>query len=542
MNIFVPGIDVDMFAGGGGASSGILAATGKSPEIAINHNDNALSMHEANHPETMHILENIWKVAIDDYTDGRQINNLWASPDCRHFSKARGGKPTSKSVRGLAWSIVRFVHDLGRNRPMKIFLENVEEFLGWEDFNAWAKELKRYGYKMEHKQLRACDYGAPTIRKRLFIIMRRDGKKIVWPKPTHGKLGSPAVISGKLKPWRTAAEIIDWSIPCPSIFDTKAEIKEKFGLNSIRPLADNTLKRVAAGVFRYVIEAEHPFFVSLGQQGGSNRSAFDPMSTITASQGDMNCVVTPTLVNVANSKTTGRGPNTWDIEEPTRTITSSPGFAVVAPQLIQMGYGDKLGQKPRVLDLDKPVGTITAQGNKFALVSAFLAQHNTQRSGVNSGREVDAPLSTITGRGTQQNIVAANMIHLKGSNRNDASVEAPLNTITAGGTHAGLIAAFLTKYYGVQQAPDLHSPLHTITTKDRFTLVVVHINGDPYVITDIGMRMLTPRELFRAQGFPPEYIIDRGADGRVFTKTEQIHKCGNSVPPPLVEAIVGANQ
>lgn len=498
-----PGFIIDSFAGGGGAAEGIRRALGRCPDVAINHNEVALSMHAANHPDTKHLVENVWQVEIETHSAGRSVDILWASPDCRHFSKARGGKPTSKSVRGLAWSIVKMVHELGHRRPQKIFLENVEEFLTWEDFGAWAKELKRYGYKMEHRELRACDYGAPTIRKRLFIIMRRDGKPIVWPEPTHGKPDDPAVIDGRLKPWRTAAEIIDWSIPCPSIFDTKDEIMEKHGVRSIRPLADATLRRVAAGVFKYVIDAADPFFVTLGQQGGSNRSAFDPLNTVTASKGDQNSLVVPTL--------------------------------------IQMGYGEKPGQPPRVLDLNKPVGTITAQGNKFALVSAFLAQHNTQRSGVNPGRAADEPLSTITGRGTQQQIVSAHMIHMKGSNRNASSVDLPLNTICAGGTHAGVVAAFLTKYYGTQQSPDLRAPLHTITTKDRFTLVVVHINGDPYIIADIGMRMLTPRELFLAQGFPADYVIDRGADGRVITKTDQIHKCGNSVPPPLVEAIVGAN-
>jgi len=541
MNAPLKTIDIDSFAGGGGAAQGIFMAKGVAPAIAINHNETALAMHAANHPECIHLVENIWKVEIETHTNGKQVDILWASPDCRHFSKARGGKPTSKSVRGLAWSIVRMVHDLGRKRPMKIFLENVEEFLTWEDFDAWSKELRRYGYKMEHRDLRACDYGAPTIRKRLFIVMRRDGKPIKWPEPTHGAPDNPLVISGDLQPWRTAAEIIDWSIPCPSIFDTSEEIMAKYGVRSIRPLAENTQKRIAAGIMRYVINAQEPFFVSYGQQGGANRSAFDPMHTVTASAKDTNCIVTPTLVNVANSKTTGRGPNTWSVNEPVRTVTSNPGFAVISPQLIQMGYGDKPGQKPRVLDTGKPLGTITAQGNKFALVAAFLAQHNTQRSGVNPGRRVDAPMSTITGRGTQQQVVAAHMINMKGVKRSAYSIEQPLTTICASTVHAGVVAAFLTKYYGTDQDPDLRAPLHTITTKDRFTLVVVHINGDPYVMTDIGMRMLTPRELFLAQGFPPNYIIDSGADGRVITKTEQIHKCGNSVPPQLVEAIVRAN-
>lgn len=494
---------VDSFAGGGGASTGIALALGRSPDIAINHNPVALAMHAANHPETLHLAENVWKVNLELHTGGRKVGLLWASPDCRHFSKARGGQPTSKSVRGLAWSIVRFVHDLGRNRPDVICLENVDEFLTWEDFPAWSAALRRLGYKMKHWSLRACDYGAPTIRKRLFIVLRRDGKPIVKPEPTHGDPNSEAVRAGKLKPWRMAAEIIDWQLPCPSIFDSAAEIWRKHHVRAVRPLAENTCRRIAAGVMRYVVEAEEPFFVTHGQQGGRSRSASDPLHTVTASRKDTNAIVVPTLV--------------------------------------QAGYGERPGQAPRMPGLDKPLGTVVAGGGKHALVAAFLAQHNSDRNRANPGREARAPLSTITGRGTQQQVVAAHLISLKGSDRRASDLREPARTVCAGGTHAGLVAAFLTKYYGNSGDPRLGDPLHTVTTRDRFGLVTVRVDGADYVIADIGMRMLTPRELFRAQGFDDSYVIDRDGEGRPIGKSDQIHKCGNSVCPPVVQALVAAN-
>ncbi|MEM7300676.1 MAG: DNA cytosine methyltransferase, partial [Pseudomonadota bacterium] len=565
---------IDSFAGGGGASAGMMAAFGRSPDIAINHCDVAMSMHAANHPETLHLPENIWQVNIDEYTARRKVGFLWASPDCRHFSRARGGKPISKSVRGLAWSIVKFVHELRDNTPDVIALENVCEFLTWEEFPKWKRALRKYGYRMEHRVLKFCDYGVPTIRKRLFIIMRRDGKKIVWPEQTHGDPKSDTVQTSKLLPWKTSGhDVIDWSIPCPSIFDTSEQIMAKYGVRAVRPLVEATCKRIAAGVVRYVLEAEEPFFVTMGQHGGGSRSALNPMHTITASTKDQNAVVVPNLVSLANMSDAGKReyPVTEPLttvtgtsekalvachisrqfgasighaaDQPLGTVTANGGgkSAMVAATMVQSGYGEREGQAPRTLDIEAPLGTVVAGGCKHALVAAFLAQHNTQRSGVNPGRAAELPISTITGTGTQQNVVAAHMINLKGSDRRMARCDEPLQTICAGGTHAGLVAAFLTKYYGTLQAPWLTEPLHTVTTKDRFSLVTCHIQGEPYIITDIGMRMLTPRELYRAQGFPEDYIIDRGEDGKPITKTEQIRKCGNSVSPILAEAIAKAN-
>lgn len=559
-------IIVDSFAGGGGASTGIEMALGRSPDIAINHDEIALALHAANHPETEHLNSNIWKVDPSVACRGRPVGFAWFSPDCKDHSKAKGGKPIRKNIRDLAWVVVLWAK---RARPAVIALENVEEFRDWgpltadnrpckdrrgQTFKHWVKELRRLGYRVEWRELRACDYGAPTIRKRLFLIARCDGQPIVWPEPTHGAPRDPDVVSGKLKQWRTAAEIIDWSLPCPSIFDTSAEIMEKYGLRAVRPLADNTLKRIARGVKRYVLDAAKPFivsvnhgdsggrreypsdaplntltqtnglgvvvpevapFVTYGQHGGANRPAGEPMHTITASTKDQNAIVAPTLLNVANSKTTGRGPNAWDIEEPLRTLTTSPGFAVSVASLMSY-YGEGTGGQNRSHDPSDPVTTVTT-GNRHAIVSAFLAQ---------------------------QNVVAANMVSLRGtadSQLKGSDIEGPVPTISAGGGHAGLIAAFMTKYYGAGVGAALDEPMHTLTTKDRFNLVTLEIDGQTYAITDIGMRMLTPREQFRAQGFPDTYEIERSLDGRKFTKTDQTRMCGNSVCPQVAEAIVRAN-
>lgn len=501
----------DSFAGGGGASTGIEMALGRSPDIAINHDPAALSMHAANHPSALHLTSNIWQVDPRDACGKRPVGLAWFSPDCKHFSKAKGAAPVKRNIRDLAWIVVLWAQHV---KPRVIMLENVEEFLTWgpltadnkpdqarsgETFAQWSKELRKLGYKVEWRELRACDYGAPTIRKRLFLIARRDGLPIVWPEPTHGAPDSPGVLSGARAPWRTAAEIIDWSLPCPSIFETSQEIKEKHGLRAIRPLADATLRRIARGVVKYVIEARDPFCVTYAQHGGAARSGFDPFHTITASRKDQNALIVPTLV--------------------------------------QTGYGEAPGQLPRVPGLDQPIGTITAGGGKHALVSAFLAQHNT---GV-IGRAAKAPLSTITTRGTQQQIVAAHLINMHGNSRSHRDINAPHPSICAGGQHGGIVAAFLQKYYGHGGAQSAADPLHTLSTRDTFGLVTVEIHGQNYAITDIGLRMLTAREQFRAQGFPDSYIIDRGADGRDLTRTEQTRMCGNSVSPAMSKALVEAN-
>lgn len=485
---------VDLFAGGGGASTGIEQAIGRHVDIAINHAADAVALHQANHPQTLHFVSDVFEVDPLVVADGRPVGLLWASPDCKHFSKAKGGKPVSKNIRSLAWVVVKWAKLV---RPRVICLENVEEFQTWgpllkdgrpcperkgRTFARWKHALEALGYKVEHRELRACDYGAPTIRKRLFLVARCDGMPIVWPAQTHAE--KPAKGSG-LKPWRTAAECIDWSIPCPSIFERE------------RPLADATLRRIAHGVMRYVVNAAEPYVVRIGHTG----------------HGDSGKV---------------RG-----VREPVSTITSKAEHLLCSPTLVQTGYGEREGQAPRVPGLHKPLGTVVAGASKHALVAAFLAKHYT---GV-VGSQLRDPIGTVTSV-DHHSLVASNLVKLRGTS-NSAAYDAPLGTVSAQGTHHAEVRAFLTAYYGSDQDTPLDDPLHTVTTKPRFGLVTVA--GQQYAIADIGMRMLQPRELYRAQGFPDTYIIDRGADGRQLPKDAQVRMCGNSVCPPLARALVAAN-
>ncbi len=585
------GIIVDNFAGGGGASTGIEAATGRDIDVAINHDEEAIAMHTANHPRTRHHCQSIWSIdPLDAVTiDGtpQPVRLAWFSPDCTHHSNARGGKPREKGIRDLAWVVVSWVERLGpKLKPAVIKVENVEEFLTWgplddegkripgrngEEFAKWIAALRRHGYKVEWKVLKASRYGTPTIRKRLCLIARCDGLPIVWPEETNGP-GTPA-------PYRTAAECIDWSIPCPSIFLTKEEGR---AIGVKRPLADATMARIAKGIQRYVIDAAQPFIVNLthhgsdrvesveesfktitgaqrgekelvvpivsyAQQGGGNRSVEDPMHTICASTKDQNTVVAAHITKFYE------GSVGHSADEPLHTITSNsyikrPGgnvpLGIVAATMVQTGYREREGQAPRALDIEAPLGTVVAGGGKHAVVSAFLAQHNTMPDGrVHPGHSVESPMSTVTTTGAQQGVVAAHLISLKGSDRRDGSVEDPVPAITAGGLHVGEVRAFLLKYYGGESSDeghDIDAPLGSVTTRDRFGLVMVQ--GEPYQIVDIGMRMLTPRELFAAQGFPAGYVIDPiGPSGKPLTKTAQIRMCGNSVCPPLAAALVRAN-
>lgn len=494
-------IIIDNFAGGGGASTGIELAIGRRIDVAINHDPEAVAMHTANHPETEHHCESVWEVDPRTIKPGRRIGLLWLSPDCKHFSKAKGGKPVEKKIRGLAWVAMRWV---ALRKPRVLMLENVEEFITWgplgqdgrpcpkskgREFNAFCNALARHGYRVEWKEMRACDYGTPTIRKRLFLIARHDGLPIRWPEATHGNPTSEAVRRGKLLPWRTAAECIDWDLPCPSIFERA------------RPLAEATCRRIAKGIMRYVVNAAEPFIVKPNH---------------TASYYD--CF-------------RGQG-----INEPLQTITAAPGFAVVSPTLVQTGYGEREGQAPRALDIHKPLGTLVG-AQKHALVSVFLAKHYT---GV-VGAPMTDPLHTITAA-DHHSLVTSNLVKLRGDNVGQPTSD-PLRTISAGGTHFAEVRAFLVKYYGTDQDQNLRGPLHTVTTKDRFGLVTVR--GEDYTIADIGMRMLAPRELYRAQGFPEGYIINYGITPTgqriLLTKTAQVRMCGNSVCPPMVAALVRAN-
>ena len=525
------GLIVDNFAGGGGASTGIEAAIGRSVDVAINHDPEAIAMHKANHPNTRHYCQDVWEVCPIEATRGRPVALAWFSPDCKHFSKAKGGKPREKKIRDLAWVVHRWVEALKPTgqHPLVIMLENVEEFRTWgpllddgkpcparkgETFLEWVEQLRSHGYVVQWKELKACDYGAPTSRKRLFLIARRDGQPIVWPEPSHGPL--------RPEPYRTAADIIDWSLPCPSIF-TRA-----------RPLKDATCRRVATGIMRYVINAARPFIVPLTHHGSDKRliDLVEPLPTVTgANRGEM-ALIAPHIMTMRNS-----GKPTTAADEPVHTIVANGANKfTVGATLIQTGHGERPGQQPRVPGLHKPLGTITGSGGHHALVAAFMAQHNGGPRNKNiAGHPVDKPTSTITGRGTQQQLVTSNLVKLQ-NNQSAKSVEQPLDTILAGGQHFAEVRAFLIKYYGNERdGHSLFDPLGTVTTKDRFGLVTTAIDGTEYAIADIGMRMLSARELYAAQGFPADYDIDQ------FTKTAATRMCGNSVSPPLPKALVRAN-
>lgn len=533
-------IVVDNFAGGGGASTGIEMALGRSPEVAINHDHGAIAMYQVNHPAAELHCESVWDVVPRDVVAGRPVGLVWLSPDCKHFSKAKGSTPVSKKIRGLAWVTLRWAATV---RPRVIMLENVEEFQTWgpllidsegnarpdpakkgRTFNSFINALRRQGYKVEWRELRACDYGTPTIRKRLFLIARRDGAPIVWPKPTHGDPASAEVKAGKLLPWPTAADIIDWSIPCPSIFERK------------RPLAENTLRRIAKGLERFVINAAEPFIVKCNHT--STRTVFDcfrgqginePLQTITQSPGF--AVVQPTLAPFITAFANASNQRNMPADEPLRTICAQVKgghFALVAP-VIARQFGNSVGQS-----VEDPLGTVMAKADKSQLVTAFLAKHYT---GV-VGAELTQPLPTVT-TVDHNALVTSHLVKLRGTCQHGQPVTEPMPTVTAGGLHIGEVRAFLLKYYGTNIGHPADEPLQTVTTKHRFGLVTVR--GEDYQIVDIGMRMLEPHELFAAQGFPSDYVIDHDATGKKFTKTAQVARCGNAVCPPLAAALVRAN-
>jgi len=578
---------IDNFAGGGGASSGMEMALGRAVDIAINHDAEAVLMHLANHPWTTHLCDDVWTVDPCQIVKGRPVGLAWFSPDCKHFSKAKGGQPVARKIRGLAWVVVRYARKV---RPRVIMLENVEEFQDWgplipvcdkdgrkqldaagkaimmpcginkgKTFYLWVHRLEQLGYKVEWQELRACDYGAPTIRKRLFLVARCDGLPIFWPEPTHGDPKSEAVRSGKLLPWRTAAECIDWSIPAPSIFERK------------RPLAEATMRRIAKGIMRYVVNNPEPFIVTYyGSKGPDFRgqSTDEPLATQTTE--NRHALVTPVIAPLTHHG--DRRMHGLDEPVPTVTAAHRGELAIIAPVLTEHANASS----PRCMPADEPLRTICAntKGGHHALVTAFMAQHNGGFYD-GDGRGINAPLSTITHRGTQQGLVTASLmrqfgnsvgsgleepvgtitaggggktglvtshlVKLRGTCRDGQEVTAPMPTVTASGTHVGEVRAFLLKYYGSDQDPQLREPLHTITTRDRFGLVT--ISGEQYSIVDIGLRMLTPRELFRAQGFDDSYVIDpiNPATGKPLTKTAQVRMCGNSVSPWPAAALVRAN-
>ncbi|KQN53163.1 DNA cytosine methyltransferase [Erwinia sp. Leaf53] len=660
-------IIVDNFAGGGGASTGIEAAIGRSVDIAINHDPNAIAMHSTNHPETLHYCESVFDINPVTATAGAPVALAWFSPDCRHFSKAKGSTPVKKEIRGLAWIVLRWAL---ATRPRVIKLENVEEFKGWgpliefppkpdlpeglitnfigpvypgysrpdparfsETFTAFVGMLSTgvpvdhpaldeachflqidrngpeaqrltagLGYTVEHRELRACDYGAPTIRKRFFMVMRCDGRPVVWPDATHGDPKSLAVQSGQLKPWRTAAECIDWEIPCPSIFGRK------------KSLAENTMRRIARGIQRFVIDNPTPFIVKCNHTSNRTKyecfrgqSLYDPLHTITKTHGFAvaSPVIAPVFAGTGGSAFQMK-PRPVDkpfftlmtqnrtnvicpllaplvarqfgssighaVDQPSGTITAGGGgkSQLVSPTLIQMGYGERLGQAPRVLDIHKPVGTVTAGGNKFAIASAFLAKHfggnytgpgapldgpahtvtttdhhalvTAQiigcggRAGQSRPRDASEPLQTVTAKADSA-VVTSHLVKLRGTCKDGQRTDQPMPTITAGGQHVGEVRTCLAVHdYDEERAALAAEFLHQHGMSE-----FVQVEGVTYRIVDIGMRMLQPKELYAAQGFPSWYVIDRDYRGNTYSKDKQVARCGNAVPPQFAEALVRAN-
>ncbi|WES88802.1 DNA cytosine methyltransferase [Dickeya fangzhongdai] len=644
------GLVVVGFAGGGGSCEGIKQALGFEPHIAMNHNPVAMAMHAMNHPRTLHYPEDIFSVDPVVSTGGLPVLLGWFSPDCRHFSKAKGGTPVKKEIRGLAWVVLRWALAV---RPRVLMMENVEEFRGWgpliadkkghlypdparagETFQGFvgmlgagvphnhpsideaceflkikrdSDEARRLtaglGYNVDHRELRASDHDTPTIRKRLFVVARRDGNPVQWPEPTHGDPATASVIDGLIKPWRTAAECIDWSIPTRSIFGRKKD------------LADNTLRRIVRGLQRFVIDNPNPYIVRIGQTGyggsGMQYSCEQPLTTITSK--NEHCLIEPFVVkaNHTSTKTKYDCFRGQSMRRPLQTITKTHGFSVAAPVVVRQ-FGNSNAQRP-----DHPVGTIMPGGggktqvasavlvgaggpaysgkprdinspaitlttkSHTALVSANLIKHyggNYSGAGVGVGE----PLHTITTT-DHHALTTSHLVKLRGTCRDGQAVDEPMPTVTAGGNHVGEVRAFLTKYYGNERdGIAVDEPMHTIPTRDRFGLTSVQCEPEPltddqrygawwcarlfdkfsdanadfhlfpvprqqylsvgeYVIVDICMRMLEPRELYNANGFPPDYIIDRDADGNVISKADQVARCGNAVCPPVARALVRAN-
>jgi DNA (cytosine-5)-methyltransferase 1 len=520
-------IIVDLFAGGGGASTGIEAALGRAVDDAVNHDKLALRVHGVNHPRTVHHIASLWEVEPRVVTAGRPVALLWASPDCTHFSIAKGARPREQRIRALAWVVRDWAREV---EPEVIMLENVREFLDWgplypddwpeeelrgtpiperkgETFRQFVGNLEMLGYRVGWRLLDASHFGAPTRRVRLFLVARRDGQPISWPEATHGP--------GKL-PFRTAAECIDWALPCPSIFERK------------RPLAEKTLWRIAEGLRRFVLENPRPFVVGCGGRAGQTPpTASDaPLGTITRKND--RALVTPTIIPIDQQGSRGTGAAA---DEPLSTVVTKSRHALVAPTLIQTGYGERRGQAARVPGLHVPLGTVVATGQKHALVAPFLAKHY---GGV-VGHGVEQPIGTITAT-DHHSLAAATLVKLRGT-CTGSDLEEPMPTLTAGGNHVAEVRAFLTTYYGEGSTGQrLDTPLRTITAKARLGLVTVE--GHDYQISDIGMRMLEPHELLRAQfgRFAEHYDLSACT-----TKADAVRLIGNSVCPEVAEALVRAN-
>ena len=577
-------IFVDNFAGGGGASTGIETGLGVTIAAAINHDPAAILMHKTNHPYTEHYQASVWDIDPRTVCRGRKVGGAWFSPDCKHFSKAKGAALVDKKIRGLAWITLRWAALV---RPRVIFLENVEEFQTWgpvrkgkpvkklagTTFHKFIGQLRDLGYEVEWRELVGADYGAPTSRKRFVLIARCDGKPIVWPEPTHAPRDSEAVKSGRLKPWRSAAEIIDWSLPCPSIFDTKEEIKERYGLKAVRPLADNTMRRIIRGVDKFTIKSGQPYIVptGYGERKGQAPRVHDikePLPTVVGSGKHNLCkpVLAPfTVTNTSNSvgapagdpvhtvTTAGNqmlvtpylaecnhagGGHVSDVRDPYKTITAKHTGGIVASSLIQ--YHTEQTENARASGLGGPIPTIDAS-NRYGLTCANLVEYYT------GGRPLDVkdPMHTVTSH-DREALVAVHAVKFKGDNLGH-EINEPLQTITTSAGEFALCKVHLSKMHSGDRLAGHWAEIRRLLNKfcgytlGEDEILLLEIAGTNYYIADIGLRMLSPRELYNAMGFPPDYIIDRDYMGNPYPKSEQVARCGNAVCPPMAAAVARSN-
>lgn len=569
-------IIVDNFAGGGGASTGMELATGRSVAIAINHDPDAILMHKTNHPHTEHLQASVWDVDPREVCRGRPVGLAWFSPDCKHFSKAKGAALVDRNIRGLAWIVLRWA---GTVRPRVIILENVEEFVTWgpvrkgkpvkkkagQTFWKWKSQLMDLGYHVEHREIVAADLGAPTTRKRFVLVARCDGRPIVWPERTHGPLDSEEVRAGELLPWRSAAEIIDWSQPCYSVFATKQELKERYGVTAVRPLAPNTMRRVIRGVDKFTIRSGRSFLVECNHGGdGRTRAEVEPVNTITRKY---TCGLCDPLLAPLTFSNTGGSVGT-DVSEPVHTIRTAGGQIMASASLIQ--YHTEQTERVRANGMGLPLPTVDAS-NRYGLTTAQLVEY------FGNGRPIDVrdPMHTVTSH-DREAVVCAHISKYYGGVVGAEAAE-PLPTVTAV-DHNAVTAAHVVEFKGQDTGQDPRKPLRTITASagefedcrvelckaDGYglghwpeirallnrhcgyelaedDLLLLEIRGVRYFIADILLRMLTPRELYNAMGFPPDYIIDRDYLGNEYGKTKQVARCGNAVCPPMATALVRAN-
>ena len=536
---------VDSFAGGGGASTGIELATGHPVDVAINHDEAAIMMHRRNHPYTEHYREDIWQVDPVDAVRGRHVRLAWFSPDCKHFSRAKGAALVDKKIRGLAWVVLKWA---AKVRPDVIFLENVPEFVTWgpvrkgkpvksksgQTYRKWLAQLEALGYTVESRKICAADLGAPTIRTRFHLIARCDGKPIVWPERTHAPRDSEEVKSGKLLPWRSAAEIIDFSLPCPSIFASKKEIKDQYGVNAMRPLKENTLRRIARGLDKFVIKSAEPFIVQHKFQN-SAQDVKNPLSTITAVGAHE--LVEPIVTPYAICNNAGNAPHGMD--EPVPTVTTGGRNILVTPHLIQY-HTEQSAKEVRGQRLDEPIQTVDA-ANRYGLSSVFLSEYyGNARDGIG----IREPMQTITAK-DREGVTLAHLAHFKGKDKGQ-HLNDPMMTVTARDGQFADVRTTVVKWdgqtdlgYWDEVRKMLNSYCGYSISEDE--ILLLNIRGCWYFISDIGLRMLAPRELYDAMGFPHDYIIDRDINGTPISRADQVARCGNAVCPAVAEALVRAN-